>query len=157
MGIAAAGPAWAHFGSATEDAPLRPALQMRQVAAGSLSVPAAVADPQAVVWSLLAVLLVTIVAMSRRRRVLVTSGLVALLVVFAFEEAVHSVHHGLGSAEAKGCAVAAASAHVTGTTVGSVTATDLVPPPAEEQRLESNLARPYVSYRSPVQERAPPA
>ena len=98
-----------------------------------------------------------VVGPDRRRRVLVTSGLVALLVVFAFEEAVHSVHHGLGSAEAKGCAVAAASAHVTGTTVGSVTATDLVPPPAEEQRLESNLARPYVSYRSPVQERAPPA
>jgi hypothetical protein len=155
--IVAAGPAWAHLGSAADVAPSRAMVITAAVTAASPSGITYAAQPLAPAWPLLITLAVAILAVSPPRRVLVASGLVLLLAVFALEDAMHSVHHGLGPVDAKGCAVAAASVHVMGTAVDAITTTDLIPPPAEEDRLERDVTRPEVLYRSPVQQRAPPA
>ena len=109
------------------------------------------------VWPLLIIVLVAIAATARHWRIHVASGLALLLVVFACEEAVHSVHHGLGPVDAKGCAVAAASVHLTGAMAAAVTSADVILPPVEEHRVEPSIASPAVFFRSPVQQRAPPA
>jgi hypothetical protein len=63
----------------------------------------------------LAVVTVALLAAPRaRRRPVVVAALVVGLTVFAFETALHSVHH-LGEPDAQGaCAVASATAHLTG-------------------------------------------
>jgi fumarate reductase subunit D len=157
MSIVAAGPAWAHLGSAADVVLSRSMMAPAAVTATSLSGTTGAAESHALISALLIISAVAIAAVSPRRRVLVASGLVLLLVVFALEDAMHSVHHGLGPVDAKSCAVAAASVHVTGTTVDAITAADLLPPSAEERRLERDVTRPEILYRSPVQQRAPPA
>jgi len=114
-------------------------------------------EPQAMAWALVVGLLAVAAVAWRDRRALVGSGLIVLLLVFAFEQALHSVHHGLDPGEAERCVIAAASAHVAGTTVDPVTAMDVAAPPAEEQSPEPDAARPAVPYPCPVQQRAPPA
>jgi hypothetical protein len=114
-------------------------------------------EPQAMAWALGVGLLAVAAVAWRRRRALVGSGLIVLLLVFAFEQALHSVHHGLDPGEAERCAIAAASAHMAGTTVDPVTTMDVTAPPAEERSPEPEPARPAVPYPCPVQQRAPPA
>lgn len=87
----------------------------------------------------------------------VALALALLLGVFAFENALHSVHHGLDPAGATGCAIAAASAHLAATTVDAVISADPVTFPAEDGGIESRLAMPAVRFLCPDQERAPPA
>jgi len=84
-------------------------------------------------------------------------AVVLLLCVFAFENALHSVHHGFDQAEANGCAIAAASAQLAATTVDAVTGADLVSPPAEDQVLVSDPTGPTIRIACPDQGRAPPA
>jgi hypothetical protein len=81
---------------------------------------------------------------------------VLLLGVFAFENALHSVHHGFDQKEAKSCAIATASAQLAATAVDSVTHVDLVPPPAGRST-ESAPIRLVVRFQCPDQGRAPPA
>ena len=84
-------------------------------------------------------------------------ALALVLGVFAFENALHSVHHGFDPAGAMGCAIAAASAHLTATTVDSVTAADHVALAAEDRVLKPELTGPHCRVRCPDQGRAPPA
>jgi hypothetical protein len=155
MSLATAGPAWAHLGSAAQVGLSGP-MVISEPIPSSLPRVSDAPESQEIACVLLVVLLVAIAAV-QRRRVLVGSGLIVLLTVFAFEDAVHSVHHGLGPGEAKGCPVAAASAHVAGTTVPSVNSIDLLPPPRTEHRLEPNAPGAAASCPGAVQQRAPPA
>ena len=64
--------------------------------------------------AVLSALTVALLAAPRARRRIVVAALVVCLTVFAFETALHAVHH-LGEPDAHGaCAVASATAHLTG-------------------------------------------
>jgi hypothetical protein len=66
-------------------------------------------------WFLLALLAAAVVAGARCRRAL-AGTVAALLVFFAFESAVHSVHHLDSDTEAARCAIASAANHLNGLT-----------------------------------------
>jgi hypothetical protein len=91
----------------------------------------------------------------RPRRALVVA-LVLLLGVFAFENALHSVHHGLGAKQSGECTIAAAAAHLAAVTDDVAVAPSVIlaaagPPP------ESPVAEPPLRLIGPSQGRAPPA
>jgi hypothetical protein len=83
-------------------------------------------------------------------------ALVLLLGVFAFENALHSVHHGLGAKQSGECTIAAAAAHLAAVTDDVAVAPSVIlaaagPPP------ESPVAEPPLRLIGPSQGRAPPA
>ncbi len=87
---------------------------------------------------------------------MVALALVLLLTVFAFEDGLHSVHHGLDQAQASSCAVAAVGTHLSATAVDGAAQSDVILPVvalAAEPRPSDPIAR----FTSPDQGRAPPA
>jgi hypothetical protein len=88
------------------------------------------------------------------RRALVV-GLGLLLVIFAFEDGLHSVHHGFDAKQYDECTIAAASAHLSALSVDSVLATSVVQV-ATEGAVESDSASPLLRLLDPHQGRAPP-
>ena len=121
--------------------------------------PTLTAVPQSPIlpWMLLVGALFAVLAAWRHPRVTVTLALVLLLGVFAFENALHSVHHGFDQGAVKGCAIAAASAQLAATTVDAVTQADLAPPPTSDRAVDPALTAPAVRFLCPDQGRAPPA
>ena len=89
-----------------------------------------------------------------RRAVLV--GLALLLAVFAFEDSLHSVHHGFDPKQAQTCTIAAASGHVSGVAVDGVIEASVVLV-ALGQALEPGPDPVPLRRLSPDQGRAPPA
>jgi hypothetical protein len=89
-----------------------------------------------------------------RRALVVTLAL--LLCVFAFENALHSVHHGFDPRQQEECTVAAASAHLAAVQVDDPGLSSVVLPisgRAEAAPPTSALTR----FLSPDQGRAPPS
>jgi hypothetical protein len=82
-------------------------------------------------------------------------GLGLLLVIFAFEDGLHSVHHGFDAKQYDECTIAAASAHLSALSVDSVLATSVVLV-ATEGALETDPASPLPRLLDPHQGRAPP-
>src|SRR5690242_15639814 len=68
-------------------------------------------------WIVAGVLALGSVALRRRPRRTVFVGLALLVALFAFEDALHSVHHGFDPKQAQTCTIAAASGHVSGVAV----------------------------------------
>jgi hypothetical protein len=91
---------------------------------------------------------------SPRRAVLV--GLVLLLALFAFEDALHSVHHGFDPKQAQTCTIAAASGHVSGIAVDGAIEAPVILIPAGHA-VEIGLASVPLHRLAPDQGRAPPA
>jgi hypothetical protein len=120
-------------------------------------VPADVPGPHPMAWLLVAGTLIGAAATWRRPRIIVGSALVFLLTVFTFEQALHSVHHGLDPGEGERCAIAAASSHLAGTTIDTITASDIIVPPVEERCHDAGVTRPAVRCPRPAQGRGPPA
>jgi len=88
------------------------------------------------------------------RRALALS-LVLLFTIFAFEDALHSVHHGFDAQQADKCAIAAVSAHLAAVSVDSVVETAFI------LAITPTAAEPDFSPRpirllGPDQDRAPP-
>ena len=80
----------------------------------------AAAAPSALPWQVCAALgLAALTVWRRPRRVLVVT-LALLLCVFAFENALHSVHHGFDAQQQEDCTVAAAAAHLAAIQVDDV-------------------------------------
>jgi hypothetical protein len=156
MFLAAAAPALAHPGSGMSVQSSRPIVTPEPLATSARSLIDA-PGPHAMAWAVLTGTLIMAAAARRRRRALVGSALAVLLVVFAFEQALHSAHHGLDTGEAERCVIAAASAHVAGTTVDPVPAMNVIAPPPEDGDLEPDVARPAIPYPCSVLQRAPPA
>ena len=106
-------------------------------------------------WYLPAALaIVAAAAWHSPRRVMVVA-LMLLLGVFAFENALHSVHHGLDGKQHEECATATASAHLAAVQVNGIVDAALVLRTAEAP------ADPVPTFAlirslSPVQGRAPP-
>jgi hypothetical protein len=153
--LGAAGPLWAHPASSSAVESPTPIVAPEPDPAPS-GIPVA-PEPQSISWLLLPGALVAAIAAWRCRRVIVAPALVALLVVFTFEDALHSVHHGVDPGETADCVIAAASAHVPATTLDAVPTTDLVAPSGEDPRRELRQTNPPVRCPCPDQGRAPPA
>jgi hypothetical protein len=150
--LAPAGLAGAHV-----PAPTPPATMLEVPEAPAIiPVLSAAPTPPPLPWHLFAALgLATVIVWRHPRRVLVLT-LALLLCVFAFENALHSVHHGLDPQQQQACTVAAASAHLAAVQVDDpglssvmlavVGAADVVSPAFASSR-----------FLSPDQGRAPPS
>jgi hypothetical protein len=155
--LAIAGPAVAHVAS-----PVAAPATVLPVTEAPAAIPALTAAPTApaVPWFLFAALAaaLALAALTARRRprraVAVTLAL--LLCVFAFENALHSVHHGFDAQQQEACTVAAASAHLAAVQVDDPGLSSIVLPvvgPAEAAPPASIPTR----FLSPDQGRAPPS
>jgi hypothetical protein len=103
-----------------------------------------------------ALALAAVTAPGHRPRRVVVVALVLLLCVFAFEHAVHSVHHGFGPHQQAECTVAAASAQLAAVQVHDVGLWSPVLPVIGRAEI---APPPFVLTRplSPDQGRAPPS
>ena len=145
-----AGPAAAHTGSLldVESAPGPPDT--------AVSVLTAAPVPPALPWYLpAAVALITALGWRRPRRALVVT-LVLLLCVFAFENALHSVHHGIDPKQQAACTVAAATAHLAAVQVDTIAPQSLLLLLAG-RAVELASAHSPARFDSPDQGRAPPS
>jgi len=157
-------PAWAHLKTTPEVARVAPDVALLSLVETApadrqspLSGAALVATPTApgLAWpALVGALAMAMLAWRRTRRV-VALTLVLFLTLFAFEDGLHAVHHGLDNSRMTGCPLAAAAAHLSATAVDRVVSTDMILPvvaPAPES------AQPDAGIRRvcPDQGRAPP-
>jgi hypothetical protein len=95
-------------------------------------------------------------AMGRWRRA-AALGLVLIITLFAFNTAIHSVHHLLQPQPGTECPLLWASQHATGTLADvDVLALDAPPLAAENAALPVSEAIPSDCFWYPAQERAPP-
>jgi hypothetical protein len=148
-----AGPAAAHVASPAPSAVVLPPTETPAL----IPVLSATPTPPVMPWYLpaaLALAAVTVRHRPRRRALVVVLAL--LLCVFAFENALHSVHHGFDPQQQKACTVAAASAHLAAVQVDDLGPSSVVLPVigrAETAQPSSTLTR----FLSPDQGRAPPS
>jgi hypothetical protein len=154
VGMLGAFPAAAH-GPAVEPIPT-----VEPVPAGESSAPpgwvlsAPPAEPD-LPWPALAVIVVAAALGWARPRRTIALTIALLLVIFAFEDAVHSVHHGFDQAQASSCAVAAIGAQLSATASDGADPCEIIlaiialaiPPSA---------TRPVTRSASPDRGRAPP-
>jgi hypothetical protein len=82
--------------------------------------------------------------------------LVLLLAVLAFENGLHSVHHGLDERRLAGCPLGVASSHLSATPVEDIAAAELI---LAVVASAPELSQPDVDLRAlpPQQGRAPPS
>lgn len=162
--LAAAGAALAHPGAPTMPtaAPAVPAppaptpATPPKAAAVAPENPPASDSPGLTPWIAAGVLLLAGVLLrrfSRRTRVLC---LVLLLTLFAFENALHSVHHGFDPEQANTCTLAMASTHLSAIAVGGVVETSIILAAVGHATLPVPSPLPARSL-GPAPGRAPPA
>lgn len=156
--LAVGGPAWAHgpMGFGAEDVfDAGPAAGGVVSGLPGLLLSAAPEEP-GVPWTVLAVALASAALVWWRPRRAAMLALVLLLVLFAFEDGVHSVHHGFDRSAAASCAVAAVATHLSATAIDGLPTCDTVLPvvatitPAGDLTVAVRLIGPH-------QGRAPPA
>ena len=155
------GPAWAHspFEPGTEVAAEIAPVPVSDGRSPGGPLPswalAAAPDMPGVPWSALAIVAAAVALGSWRPRRAVAFALVLLLAVFAFEDGLHSVHHGMNQAQASSCPVAAAATHLHATPVDGVAPCD-VTLPVVALTVETSPSDPIAYLASPEQGRAPP-
>jgi len=148
-----AGPAAAHVVSPPpSSAAVLPATEAPAIIPVLTAAPA----PPVLPWYLPAALALVAGALWRRPRGALVVALTLLLCVFAFEHALHSVHHGFDPQQQEECTVAAAAAHlaavqvhdlgVSSVVLSVIGRTDAAPPASAPTR-----------FLSPDQGRAPPS
>jgi hypothetical protein len=159
--------AWAHP-TAPPPVHLAPAPSRASIAPTGVDEPGALPDtalaaasaapglPWPAVLGALAAALATLALARRRPRRVVGLALVLLLAIFAYEEGLHSVHHGLEKGRGPSCALAAASAHLSATSVDGVVAADVIMPAAARPP-ESAQPDAVVRFLCPTRGRAPPS
>jgi hypothetical protein len=91
----------------------------------------------------------------RRPRHAPAVGLALLLTVFAFENALHSVHHGFDAKQSTDCPVAAAAAHLAALSAESIVETAFVPTIAGAPAYP-DVPSPRIRRLGSGQDRAPP-
>ena len=156
------GLAWAH-------SPFEPGTEVAsEVAPGPMSdgrnagdalpglVLTAAPDMPGVPWPALAIVAAAVALGSWRPRRAVAFALVLLLAVFAFEDGLHSVHHGMNQTRASSCPIAAAATHLHATPVDGVAPCDVVLP-VVTLAVETSPSDPIAHLASPEQGRAPPS
>jgi hypothetical protein len=116
---------------------------------------AAAPDMPGAPWSALAIVAAAVGLGSWRPRRAAAFALVLLLAVFAFEDGLHSVHHGMNQTQASSCPVAAAAIHLHATSVEGV-ALCVVVLPVVALAVGTSPSDPIAYLASPEQGRAPP-
>lgn len=106
-------------------------------------------------WIVAGALVLAVTVARRRPRRLLVVALVLLLTIFAFENALHSVHHGFDAKQYDECTIAAVSAHLSAVSVDGVAETSVI------LAVAGLTAEPDLSPRStrslgPDRDRAPP-
>jgi hypothetical protein len=156
------GPAWAHspFEPGAEVASeIAPGLAGSNERSDGNDLPgwtlAAAPDVPSVPWPALAIVAAAVALGSWRPRRAAALALVLLLAVFAFEDGLHSVHHGMNPAQASSCPIAAAATHLNATPVDGVAPCDVVLP-VVTLAAETSPSDPIAHLASPEQGRAPP-
>jgi hypothetical protein len=114
----------------------------------------AVPAPTGVTWPLLGVAGV-LALIWRRPRSRMAVALALLLAVFAFEDGLHSVHHGFDKFHLASCPTANASAHLSATGVDPVPPCDVILS-VVAVAVEPSHAIPCTRPEGPDQGRAPP-
>ena len=125
--LVATGPALAHPEAAATPtaAPGSPA-PATPPADGTPEDPPASDSPGVTPWIAAGVLLIAGLLLRRFSRRTLVLCLVLLLTLFAFENAVHSVHHGFDPKQADACTLAMASTHLSAVTVDAVVETSII-------------------------------
>lgn len=156
--LAAAGPAMAHSSAPiVEPAPQSPAVPTAPATPSPDPVAAAPADSAGFTpWIAAGALVLAGVALRRRTRRILVLCLALLLTLFAFENALHSVHHGLDPKQADACTIAAASAHLSAVAVDAIAEASIVLA-AAGHAAEPDLSTLLARRLGPDQGRAPPA
>jgi hypothetical protein len=95
------------------------------------------------------------VAARRRPRTVVIVALALILAVFAFENALHSVHHGFDAKQSRVCPIAAASAQLAAVAVDVVVESSVILAVAE-RTAEPERSPVAIRLLGPDQDRAPP-
>ena len=96
-----------------------------------------------------------VVVMRRWPRQAWVASFILLLTIFAFENALHSVHHGFDAKQSEECAVAALSAHLAAVSVDRVVETAFIPVVAAAAG-QPEVLSPVVRLLGSDQDRAPP-
>ena len=146
--LALAGPATAHVVSPT----VLPAPEAPTIIPVLTAAPA----PPALPWYLPAGLALVAGALWRRPRGALVVALTLLLCVFAFEHALHSVHHGFDPRQQEECTVAVASAHLAAVQVHDHGLSSVVLPVIGRTDAAPPASAP-TRFLSPDQGRAPPS
>lgn len=158
--VAAAVPAMAHPAASTVPAAApaapEPGAATPPAAPGASENPPPSDSPGLAPWIAAGVLLVAGVLLRRFSRRTLVLCLVLLLTLFAFENALHSVHHGLDPKQADACTIAAASAHLSAVAVDGIVATSIVLV-AALHAAEPDPSTLPARWLGPDQGRAPPA
>ena len=142
----------------------RPALAHPQAATTPTAAPESPApeDPPAsdspglTPWIAAGVLLIAGLLLRRFSRRTLVLCLVLLLTLFAFENALHSVHHGFDSTQADACTLAIASTHLSAVTVDTVVEPSIILAAAGHAPEPGRAPLP-ARRLGPDQGRAPPA
>ncbi|HSE06382.1 MAG TPA: hypothetical protein VLK35_19705 [Methylomirabilota bacterium] len=150
--LAMAAPAVAHVTVSTPSTPSIEAPRAAEIVPILRGAPAAPALP----WCLAAGLALGAAALWRRPRAAVVVTLVLVLGVFAFENALHSVHHGFDPQQQAECAVAAVSAQLAAVEVGGVGLASVALAAVGRAGTAPPLAA-LARFPSPDQGRAPPS
>jgi hypothetical protein len=153
--LAIAGPAAAHIVSPAPSAVVLPTAEAPAIIPVLSAAPAPPALPWYLFAALAAALLAVVPAWHRPRRALAVA-LALLLCVFAFENALHSVHHGFDPQQQEECTVAAASAHLAAVEVDDIGLSSIVLPVIGRAEA-APPASPLTRFLSPDQGRAPPS
>ena len=153
----------AHEGvSAVAPAPAAESPPVQDSAAPVVAIPGRSAstpapEPSALTsWIVAGALALGGLALRRGPRRAVVVGLVLLLALFAFEDALHSVHHGFDPKQAETCTIAAASGHVSGVAVEAVVGASMILMPVG-QAVEPDRSPLPLHRLASDQGRAPPA
>lgn len=157
--VTAAVPAMAHSAASAVPgaAPASgPGAATPPAAAGASENPPASDSPGLTPLIAAGVLLVAGVLLRRFSRRTLVLGLVLLLTLFAFENALHSVHHGFDPKQADGCTVAMASTHLSAVAVDGIGQVPVVLP-AVGHAVQPGRSPLPVRWLGPDQGRAPPA
>ena len=156
------GPTWAHFpfeleaevasasvpsSEAGEDRRDGTAITRQELSAAQ--------DAPGISWWALAAIAGALALGWRAPRRAAVAALALLLAVFAFEDGLHSVHHGLDQAKASSCPMAAASTHLSATPVDGNAPDDVILPVVAVSA-ETSPADPIARPTNPEQGRAPP-
>ena len=149
--LAIAGPAAAHMMPSAAASAVLPAIEPP----ASIPVLSAAPAPPTLPWYLPAALALTALTAWYRPRALVVT-LALLLCVFAFEHALHSVHHGFDPKQQEECMVAAASAHLAAVQVDDSGLSFAVLPVIGGTDAAPARSAP-TRFLSPEQGRAPPS
>jgi hypothetical protein len=150
--VALAGPAAAHVSAPA------PSAATIEMAPADAVVPiwSAAPTPPGLSWYLPAALAFGALAAWYRPRRVVAVTLALLLCVFAFENALHSVHHSFDPQQQEACAVAAASAHLAAVEVDDPALSSIALPVVGQAEADPPASSP-TRFLSPDQGRAPPS